>query len=102
MRLSKVLLLFEVLDFMGKMQNVNLKLHSSEQGNINGKEIAGDKEIETQMQELVQCVLQRSDGLCSVTKQTFLTIAKSYYYAAHCTPTTLSSHITKVLYQRVP
>jgi len=54
------------------------------------------------MQELVQLVLQRSDGLSSETKQTFLSVAKSYYYAAHCAPTTLNSHITKVLFERVP
>lgn len=71
------------------------------QGNINGKVIAGDKVIDSQMQELVQCVLQRSDGPDNQTKQTFLSVVKSYYYAAHCTPTTLNSHITKVLFERV-
>ncbi|XP_038973217.1 ent-copalyl diphosphate synthase 1, chloroplastic-like [Phoenix dactylifera] len=60
-----------------------------------------DKTIEAEMQELAQCVLQRSPSLSSQTKQTFLTVAKSFYYAAHCPSAALNHHISKVLFEPV-
>ncbi|XP_038974271.1 ent-copalyl diphosphate synthase 1, chloroplastic-like [Phoenix dactylifera] len=60
-----------------------------------------DKAVEAEMQELAQCVLQRSPSLSSQTKQTFLTIAKSFYYAAHCPSAALDHHISKVLFKPV-
>ncbi|XP_058073719.1 ent-copalyl diphosphate synthase 1 [Magnolia sinica] len=58
------------------------------------------KPIESEMQELMQCVLQSSDGIDSYIKQTFLTVAKSFYYAAHCPLSTFNYHISKVLFDR--
>ncbi|KAH7665663.1 Ent-copalyl diphosphate synthase protein [Dioscorea alata] len=61
-----------------------------------------ERAVESEMQELVRLVLQKSsDGLEKKTKQTFLSVAKSFYYAAHCPPTTLSRHIAMVLFQKI-
>ncbi|XP_027188128.1 ent-copalyl diphosphate synthase, chloroplastic isoform X2 [Cicer arietinum] len=58
--------------------------------------------IESEMQELVQLVLQNSpNGLQSNIKNSFLIVAKSFYYAAYCDQETIHSHIDKVLFQKV-
>ncbi len=59
-------------------------------------------EIEAELQELVQLVLQNSsDGMESNIKETFFTVAKSFYYIAICDPGTNNYHISKVLFERV-
>lgn len=61
-----------------------------------------ERAVESEMQELVRLVLQKSsNGLEKKTKQTFLSVAKSSYYAAHCPPATLSRHIAMVLFQKI-
>ncbi|XP_012473916.1 ent-copalyl diphosphate synthase 1 isoform X1 [Gossypium raimondii] len=60
------------------------------------------REIESAMQELVQVVLENSsDDIDSRFKQTFLTVAQSFYYAAHCDLETIIFHIAKVLFEKV-
>ncbi|KAF8392464.1 hypothetical protein HHK36_022806 [Tetracentron sinense] len=56
--------------------------------------------VESDMQELVQCVLRNSNGIDSDIKQTFLTVARSFYYTAYCTRATIDLHIAKVLFER--
>ncbi|KAJ4955655.1 hypothetical protein NE237_012438 [Protea cynaroides] len=57
--------------------------------------------IDPLMRELVQIVLQNSNGVDPDVKGAFLTVAKSFYYVAHCTPATINHHIAKVLFQSV-
>ncbi|KAF0933696.1 hypothetical protein E2562_019187 [Oryza meyeriana var. granulata] len=62
-----------------------------------------DKEIELDMQELAQYLLPRADDRRSnnKTKQTFLNIVRSCYYAANCSPHMLDRHISKVIFEHV-
>ncbi|WOL11698.1 ent-copalyl diphosphate synthase 1, chloroplastic-like [Canna indica] len=60
-----------------------------------------EKATEAIMQELTQCVLETSENLNHHSKQTFLMVAKSLYYAAYCSSSTLKSHISKVLFNPV-
>ncbi|MED6194808.1 Gly-Xaa carboxypeptidase, partial [Stylosanthes scabra] len=61
-------------------------------------------EIESEMQELVQLVLQNSpDGLQNQPRiqNSFFMVAKSFYYSAYFDPQIIRSHIDKVLFQKV-
>ncbi|KAL5059580.1 hypothetical protein RYX36_031184 [Vicia faba] len=59
-------------------------------------------DVESEMQELVQLVLQSyQNDLHSSIKNSFLMVAKSFYYAAYCDPEIISYHIDKVLFQKV-
>jgi ent-copalyl diphosphate synthase len=59
-------------------------------------------ETESKMQELVQLVLCDSpNDLDANSKQTFLTVAKTFYYRALFDPATINQHIEKVLFENV-
>ncbi|XP_050910981.1 ent-copalyl diphosphate synthase, chloroplastic [Lathyrus oleraceus] len=59
-------------------------------------------DVESGMQELVQLVLQSSQSdLHSTINNSFLMVAKSFYYAAYCDPVIIDYHIDKVLFQKV-
>nr|A0A075F9Z3.1 RecName: Full=ent-copalyl diphosphate synthase 2, chloroplastic; Short=MvCPS2; Flags: Precursor [Marrubium vulgare]AIE77091.1 class II diterpene synthase [Marrubium vulgare] len=59
-------------------------------------------QVESDMQELVKLVVTKSSGdLDSDIKQKFLTIARSFYYAAHCSTEAIGFHIVKVLFERL-
>ncbi|KAK2359467.1 ent-copalyl diphosphate synthase, chloroplastic [Trifolium repens] len=59
-------------------------------------------EAESKMQELVQLVFQESSNDIDFNiKNTFFTIAKSFYYAAYCDSRTINFHIAKVLFDKV-
>ncbi|KAL8092691.1 ent-copalyl diphosphate synthase 1 isoform X2 [Apium graveolens] len=56
-------------------------------------------EIESNMQQLVKIVLCNSpNGLQPELKQTFYTVARTFYYTAYCNPITINAHISKVLF----
>ncbi|XP_027351676.1 ent-copalyl diphosphate synthase, chloroplastic [Abrus precatorius] len=59
-------------------------------------------EGESKMQELVQLVLQNSSSSVNLNiKNTFLAVAKSFYYTAFCDSRTINFHIAKVLFDKV-
>nr|UVE15961.1 nomal-copalyl diphosphate synthase [Leonurus japonicus] len=71
------------------------------QGGIKSKcSIKNIKEVEGEMQWLVKLVLEKS-GLNGKAKQTFLSIAKTYYYRAYYADQTMDAHIFKVLFEPV-
>ncbi|XP_042518269.1 ent-copalyl diphosphate synthase 1-like [Macadamia integrifolia] len=80
-----------LLDSMGNWKKDN-----------NSIEISGPEEVEPLMQELVQLVLLHTpDGIDPEIKKPFLTVAKSFYYVAHCNLATINNHMAKVLFERV-
>ncbi|KAB2605326.1 ent-copalyl diphosphate synthase [Pyrus ussuriensis x Pyrus communis] len=78
-------------------QNQNHKV------NENGSYIKTTQEIEPEMQQLAQIVLQKplNGAIESSIKQTFFTVARSFYYSACSDPGTINGHLTKVLFERV-
>ncbi|RLN06999.1 syn-copalyl diphosphate synthase-like [Panicum miliaceum] len=60
-----------------------------------------ERQVDQEMQELAQCVLQSSNSINRMTRQTFLDVAKSYCYMAHCSPEIIENHISKVIFEDV-
>lgn len=56
------------------------------------------KLVESHMREIVQCVLKTGSVFHRNSKNTFLTVARTFYYAAHCPPATMKTHISRVLF----
>ncbi|MED6194806.1 Gly-Xaa carboxypeptidase [Stylosanthes scabra] len=75
----------------------------NETGRYNGKHNITTPEIESEMTELAQLVLEKrsTNDLDFNIKNTFLTVAKSFYYAAFCDSRTINFHIAKVLFEKV-
>ncbi|KAL2320957.1 hypothetical protein Fmac_029926 [Flemingia macrophylla] len=60
------------------------------------------EEVESKMQELMQLVFEKSPtGIDFNIKNTFLTVAKSFYYTAFCDSRTINFHVAKVLFDKV-
>ncbi|MED6106811.1 Gly-Xaa carboxypeptidase [Stylosanthes scabra] len=75
----------------------------NETGRYNGKHNITTPEIESEMRELAQLVLEKcsTNDLDFNIKNTFLTVAKSFYYAAFCDSRTINFHVSKVLFEKV-
>nr|AZB50377.1 terpene synthase 1 [Ajuga reptans] len=70
-------------------------------GGITAKSRLKNEELQRDMQSLVKLVLEKSVGLNRNIKQTFLTVAKTYYYRAYNAEETMDAHIFKVLFEPV-
>ncbi|KAK9137312.1 hypothetical protein Sjap_007906 [Stephania japonica] len=57
--------------------------------------------IESQMEELLKCVVQSNDGLEGYVKQAFMAVAKSFYYTTFIETETMKLHIDKCLRRTV-
>lgn len=68
---------------------------------VNDNKKTTTPEIDADMQELVQLVLKKSDGLNSDLKHIFFAVARSLYYPAVCDVGTINYHMVKVLFERV-
>ncbi|KAL8232849.1 hypothetical protein R6Q57_002627 [Mikania cordata] len=80
------------------------KLHNSEENGTTRYDYGTtNMTIDTKMQELVQLVLSDSpdEDLDRDLKQTFLTVARTFYYNAYFDPQTINVHINKVLFEIV-
>ncbi|KAD4584469.1 hypothetical protein E3N88_22070 [Mikania micrantha] len=80
------------------------KLHNSkENGTPRYNYGTTNMTIDSKMQELVQLVLSDSpdEDLDRDLKQTFLTVARTFYYNAYFDPETINVHINKVLFEIV-
>ncbi|XP_044948008.1 syn-copalyl diphosphate synthase, chloroplastic-like [Hordeum vulgare subsp. vulgare] len=60
-----------------------------------------DNQVDSEMQEITQRVLEGSNGINKLSRQTFLHVVKSFCYVTHCSPETIDSHISKVIFQDV-
>ncbi|KAH6796582.1 hypothetical protein C2S52_021136 [Perilla frutescens var. hirtella] len=79
----------------------NRKMHDA-RGCITDLVIGTTFQIGAGMQDLVKLVFTKSaEDLDSLTKQSFFTIARSFYYAAYCDAGAINSHIDKVLFQKI-
>ncbi|XP_029126812.1 ent-copalyl diphosphate synthase, chloroplastic isoform X2 [Cajanus cajan] len=77
------------------------KAHDSGKDNLSTTSVT-TPQIESDMQELVELVLQNSsDCVHSSVKNSFFMVAKGFYYSAYFDPETINSHIEKVLFQKV-
>ncbi|XP_039008736.1 copal-8-ol diphosphate hydratase, chloroplastic-like [Hibiscus syriacus] len=80
---------------------IKQKVHDNKCFDNTDTEHMRTQKIESSMQELVQLVQQNSSDINWEFKQTFLTVALSFYYAVHCDLETTSFRIAKVLFEKV-
>lgn len=57
------------------------------------------KETEQDMKTLVKLVLEKSGGIDTNIKTTFLSVAKSFYYSTYNASETIDIYIFKVLFE---
>jgi hypothetical protein len=57
-------------------------------------------EVEREIQELVQLLLESPNFHECNTKKTVLSVVKSFYYLAHCSPDIVDKHISMVLFDK--
>ncbi|GJN21388.1 hypothetical protein PR202_gb08858 [Eleusine coracana subsp. coracana] len=58
--------------------------------------------VDSEMKELTHFVLQMcNDTEDKMTRHTFLHVAKSYFYMAHCSPEIIDDHISKVIFESI-
>jgi hypothetical protein len=60
-----------------------------------------NRQVDLEMKELTRCVLKGDNGISEATRQTFFHVVKSFNYVAHCSPETVDSHISKVIFEDV-
>jgi transcriptional regulator NrdR family protein len=60
-----------------------------------------NSDYEVEMQELTQCVLQSCKSIDKLTRQTFISVVKTFYYVAHRSPKVIDNHISKVIFEDV-
>jgi len=71
-------------------------------GSSNTHEKITNSETDSKMQELVQLVFQKSPNDIDFNiKNTFFTVARSFYYADFCDSKTINFHVAKVLFEKV-
>ncbi|KAI3472948.1 hypothetical protein Pfo_028004 [Paulownia fortunei] len=84
-----------------EFENGNEKVNGMEWKN-NQKRNIKYREIEKDMQLLVQLVLHdSSNGISKDIKQTFLVVAKTFYYRAYFSTEKIHNHISKILFEQV-
>lgn len=57
--------------------------------------------VESKMREIMYCVLKNGSVFHRNSKNTFLTVTKTFYYVAHCPPATMETHISRVLFRKL-
>ncbi|KAF3338370.1 ent-copalyl diphosphate synthase 1 [Carex littledalei] len=77
-----------------------IKLQSTDLPSQQGDQIIVGKEVGREMQELTQLLIESPNFHECNTKGTILSVVKSFYYLAHCTPVTLDQHISMVLFDK--
>ncbi|CAI9755594.1 unnamed protein product [Fraxinus pennsylvanica] len=82
-------------------RNQNEKLLGIDDCSTENNSVKCCKETECDMQTLVELVICKSDAVNKNIKQSFLMVAKTYYYMAYFSADTVEFHISKVLFERV-
>ncbi|XP_011082258.1 copal-8-ol diphosphate hydratase, chloroplastic-like [Sesamum indicum] len=89
----------KICQHLSQIQNKKV-LETNGSWNTRGCSIKNMK-IEQDMQTLLKLVVEESGGLDRNLKQTFLSVAKTYYYRAYTAPETIDMHTFKVLFDPV-
>ncbi|KAF3323197.1 ent-copalyl diphosphate synthase 1 [Carex littledalei] len=77
-----------------------ITLHSKDLTRQQGDQIRVDKEVEREMQELAQLLIESPNFHECNTKGTILSVVRSFYYLAHCSPLTIDKHVSMVIFDK--